>query len=189
MGSNQEPPVLITELEVKLRVHQLAREIAQRLQSYQKLTLAAVLKGGFIFASDLIRQLSTSGIKPRIDFLKASSYGDHMTSSGRVTIELDTTPPHLNGWNVLLVDDIIDTGLTLHYLHQHLLRKEPQSIITCVLLDKPSRRIVDFSPDLIGFTIPEHFVVGYGLDFAEEYRYLPYIGFIPSSQTSPVLIR
>ncbi|MFN3822217.1 MAG: phosphoribosyltransferase, partial [bacterium] len=112
------------------------------------------------------------------------SYGKDMISSGEVKLELDTTPDDLCDWWVLLTDDIADTGLTLHFLHQHLFAKGAFRVMTCVLLDKPSRRSIQFKPDFVGFTIPDRFVVGYGLDYSEDFRYLPYIGYISSPEFS-----
>ncbi len=164
---------LISELEIQYRTAQLAKQIADDFRK-DDLIIIAVLKGAFMFTADLIRRLSKYGVHHELDFIKASSYGNSTESSGKIKIETDVQMDLRNA-NVLLVDDIIDTGNTLSYIRDYLYRKNAKTVKTCVLLDKPSRRTVNFQPDYIGFEIPDHFVVGYGLDYAEMYRCLPYI--------------
>lgn len=137
----------------------------------------AVLKGAFVFLSDLMRNLS---IPVSIDFLAVSSYASGTTTSGEVRVlkDLDIA---LDGRDVLLVEDIIDTGLTVSYLHGILRARNPRSLRTAALLSKPSRRRVTVPLDYVGFTIPDRFVVGYGMDYCERYRNLTYVGFLEQS--------
>ena len=138
----------------------------------ENLHIIAVLKGAFMFMSDLVRHMN-GGVS--MDFMAVSSYAKGTTSSGEVRLmkDLDTT---LDGKDVLIVEDIVDTGLTLSYLQDILRAREPKSLRTACLLSKPSRRKIDVQVEYIGFTIEDRFVVGYGLDFDERYRNLPYIG-------------
>lgn len=163
----------ISELNIHLRTANLAARIAADFAGREMATII-VLKGAFVFASDLLRRLAIQGLTPAVDFLRAASYGESDQSSGKVSLQLDLSLD-LRGKDVLLIDDICDTGLTLGYLVEHIYRKQPSSVRTCVLVDKPSRRETEFTPDYIGFEIPNMFVVGYGLDYAEEFRCLPYI--------------
>jgi hypoxanthine phosphoribosyltransferase len=136
--------------------------------------LIAVLKGAFIFLSDLVRSIPG---KVSLDFMATSSYAAGTTTSGEVKLvkDLDLT---LDGRNVIIVEDIVDSGLTLHYLHEILRARNPRTLRTACLLSKPSRRRVDVPVEYVGFTIEDRFVVGYGLDYAEQYRNLPYIGVV-----------
>ncbi len=170
---------LISELEIRYRTARMAAEIASDYRD-RPLVIVAVLKGSFVFAADLMRRLYEQFLTPDLDFIRAASYGDGDRSSGKVSLQLDVSLA-LSGKDVLLVDDIADSGLTLSHLVAHLRCKGVASLKTCVLLDKPSRRETSFTPDYIGFTIPNLFVVGYGIDFAEHYRYLPYIASLESS--------
>ena len=166
--------VLLTERQIQDRVRELAAEI--RRDFPDDLHLIAVLKGAFIFLSDLVRQMAGH---VSLDFLAVSSYAKGTTSSGQVRLlkDLDTT---LDGRNVVIVEDIVDTGLTLTYLQDILRARGPKSLRTACLLSKPSRRLVDVKVEYIGFEIPDRFVVGYGLDFAEQYRNLPHIAVMDS---------
>lgn len=175
---NEEP--LISEIEIQHRTVELARRIASDINS-DEIVIISVLKGAFMFTADLIRRLAKYMHYIQLDFIRAKSYGDSTKSSGNLIIETDTTID-LAGKCVLIVDDIIDTGNTLSKLTVHLRDKGAGEIKTCVLLDKPSRREVVFKPDYVGFDIPNHFVVGYGLDFAEKYRSLPYITCVQESE-------
>jgi hypoxanthine phosphoribosyltransferase len=165
------PIVLIGEDELAARINALAQEIRQDLPSGQ-IHLICVLKGAFMFLSDLIRAMEGH---VTIDFMACSSYGSGTSSSGEVRLskDLDTG---IEGRDVIVVEDIVDTGLTLHYLQEILLARGPRSLRTACLLSKPSRRKIDVKVDYIGFTIEDKFVVGYGLDFGEQYRNVPYIG-------------
>ena len=171
---------LITELEIRLRVSQIAEAIARDADD-RGLVVVAVLKGAFMFLADLLRRLADLGLEPRVDFIRAASYGSGTRSKGQIKISLDCASP-VKGRTVLLVDDIVDSGRTLSRLQRHLKAKGAARVQTCVLLDKPSRREVEFQPDYVGFEIPDHFVVGYGMDFDERYRYLPFIGILEETR-------
>jgi hypoxanthine phosphoribosyltransferase len=161
--------ILLSEEQIQKRVAELAAEI--RRDFPDGLHLVAVLKGAFVFLSDLVRHMSGD---VSLDFMAVSSYAKGTTSSGevRLTKDLDTT---LDGKDVIIVEDIVDTGLTLTYLQDILRARNPRVLRTACLLSKPSRRQVDVKVEYIGFTIEDRFVVGYGLDYAEQYRNLPNI--------------
>jgi hypoxanthine phosphoribosyltransferase len=171
---SQHMDVLISAEDIQKRVSELALEI--RRDHPDGLHLVAVLKGAFMFLSDLVRAIPGDC---SLDFMAVSSYGASTSTSGEVKLikDLDTT---LEGRNVLIVEDIVDTGLTLHYLQDILRARSPQSLRTACLLSKPSRRKVDVTVDYIGFTIEDRFVVGYGLDSAEQHRNLPHIAILDS---------
>jgi hypoxanthine phosphoribosyltransferase len=162
--------VLIPSDHIQARVAELGREI-RAAYGDDPITCVGVLKGSFIFMADLVRAI---GGDVRCDFLAVSSYHGGMRSSGVVRITEDLRAP-VEGHHVLLVEDIVDTGLTLDYLQRLIGVRAPRSLRTCSLLDKPSRREVDVKPDFIGFSIPDEFVVGYGLDLGERFRNLPHI--------------
>jgi hypoxanthine phosphoribosyltransferase len=161
--------ILLSAEEIQKRVAELAGEI--RRDFPDGLHMVAVLKGAFVFLSDLARNMQGH---VSLDFMAVSSYAKGTTSSGEVRLlkDLDTT---LDGKHVVIVEDIVDTGLTLMYLQDILRARNPRTLRTCCLLSKPSRRQVDVKVEYIGFTIEDRFVVGYGLDYAEQYRNLPYI--------------
>jgi hypoxanthine phosphoribosyltransferase len=165
------PTVLIGEDELQARITALAHEIRQDFPAGQ-IHLICVLKGAFLFLGDLIRAMDGH---VTIDFMACSSYGGGTTSSGEVRLAKDLDSG-IEGRDVIVVEDIVDTGLTLHYLQEILLARGPRSLRTACLLSKPSRRKIDVTVDYVGFTIEDKFVVGYGLDYAEQYRNLPYIG-------------
>jgi len=162
---------LISEPEIRHRIRSLAAEIERDYPPQDGIHLVAVLKGGFMFMADLVRAMSE---RVTMDFMAVSSYGKGTTSSGQVRV-LKDLDSNVEGRNIILVEDIVDTGLTLHYLQELLRARAPKSLKTACLLSKPSRRKVDVQVDYIGFTIEDHFVVGYGLDYAEKYRNLPFI--------------
>ena len=164
------PPVLLSREQIAARVAGLAEEI--RRDHPGDVHLVCVLKGAFMFLSDLIRALPGDAT---IDFMALSSYGKSTKSSGEVRL-LKDLDSGLEARDVVIVEDIVDTGLTLTYLQDILRARGPKSLRTACLLSKPSRRKVDVKVDYIGFTIEDKFVVGYGLDYAERYRNLPYIG-------------
>ena len=166
--------VLISEAEIKQRITSLAAEIERDYPQGEEIHLVAVLKGGFMFMADLVRAMSE---RVSMDFMAVSSYGKGTTSSGQVRV-LKDLDSNLEGRHIIVVEDIVDTGLTLHYLQDLLKARAPKSMKTACLLSKPSRRKVDVQVDYIGFTIEDHFVVGYGLDYAEKYRNLPYIAIL-----------
>jgi hypoxanthine phosphoribosyltransferase len=167
--------VLIDQPALEARIRELGAEIRAALP-HDDIHFVCVLKGGFMFLSDLVRALDG---RVSMDFIAVSSYGASTKSSGEVRLvkDVDTS---LAGRHVVIIEDIVDTGLTLHYLQDILRRRGPASLHTACLLSKPSRRKVDVKVDFIGFTIDDQFVVGYGLDYAEQYRNLPYIGLLQS---------
>jgi len=163
--------VLVSQADIQHRIVTLAAEIERDYPAGNGIHLVAILKGGFMFMADLVRAMSE---RVTMDFMAVSSYGKGTTSSGQVRV-LKDLDSNVEGRHVILVEDIVDTGLTLHYLQDLLKARAPASLRTACLLSKPSRRKVDVKVDYIGFTIDDHFVVGYGLDYAEKYRNLPYI--------------
>ena len=165
--------VLITPRQLEQRVDEVAREIAAGAPS-ENLVVIGILRGSFIFLADLVRDLYQHGVRPRIDFLTLESYGSETESSGQVRVVKDIRMD-VQGADVMLVDDILDSGRTLSFASQHLLAKGARSVKTCALLDKPSRRVIPFEADFVGFKVPDTFVVGYGLDYDSYYRELPYI--------------
>jgi len=167
------PSVLIDQDELSARIAALGQEIRHDLPAGQ-IHLICVLKGAFLFLGDLIRAMPGH---VTIDFMACSSYGSGTSSSGEVRLSKDLDVG-IEGRDVIIVEDIVDTGLTLHYLQEILLTRNPRSLRTACLLSKPSRRKIDVKVDYIGFTIEDKFVVGYGLDYAEQYRNLPYIGIL-----------
>ncbi|MEQ1912799.1 MAG: hypoxanthine phosphoribosyltransferase [Vicinamibacterales bacterium] len=172
MTDRRPSSVLITAESIQARVAELATQI--RADYPGNVHIIAVLKGAFIFMSDLIRHMDGS---VSIDFMALSSYAKGTTTSGEVRLLKDLDHA-LDGKDVLIVEDIVDTGLTLTYLQDVLRARNPRVLRTACLLSKPSRRKVDVKVEYVGFTIEDHFVVGYGLDYAEQYRNLPYIGLI-----------
>ena len=163
--------VLIDEASLQAKVAEMGARISADYANKQ-VTLVSVLKGALPFMADLMRAIS---IPVRIDLMEVSSYGSGTESSGRVRILKDLSSS-IEEKHVLIVEDIIDTGLTLNYLTQYLGGKNPASLGICALLDKPARRLVEIDLDYRGFEIPDRFVIGYGLDYDEIYRNLPYIG-------------
>lgn len=166
-GGQEKLKVLIRRAAIQKRVREVAQQITRDYKG-QKVHLIGVLKGACIFLSDLIREIN---LDTSIDFIAVSSYGKGKQSSGQVRVlkDLDSS---IEGLNVVLVEDILDTGLTLSYLLRILQQRKPKSLRVAALLDKPSRRLKDVKGDYVGFTIPNEFVVGYGLDYAERYRNL-----------------
>ncbi|MFC0322960.1 hypoxanthine phosphoribosyltransferase [Gallibacterium melopsittaci] len=164
---------LISEEEVCSRIKELGQEITQYYQHNQSkgLYVVGLLRGSFMFMADLVREIK---LPLEIDFMTTSSYGSGMTTNHDVKIAKDLEGD-IKGKDVLIVEDIIDTGYTLDKVHQILSLREPNSLTICTLLDKPSRREVEVNVDWVGFTIPDEFVVGYGIDYAQQYRQLGYI--------------
>ncbi|MCS7014843.1 MAG: hypoxanthine phosphoribosyltransferase [Gemmatales bacterium] len=171
---------LIGPEQIRQRIRELAQEI-RRDYAQQYPVLVGVLKGAFVFLADLVRELR---IPVECDFVKISSYGKNTETSGQITLQLDTTIP-LAGRHVLVVEDIVDTGLTTAWLIEHLKKKTPASLRVCALLDKPARRRLEVPIDYVGFRIPDRFVVGYGIDCAEAFRELDYIGYVAQEETAP----
>ena len=167
--------ILISAEELDATVTRLASEIDRDYAAPdKKLVLLCILKGSIVFMGDLMKKLT---VPVEIDCMKVSSYGG-TESSGNINIRLDVTRPDVHECDFLIVEDIIDSGRTLSYLTGYLNHKGARSVKTCTRLDKPSRRVVDFTPDYIGLEIPDEFVVGYGLDYSEKYRALPYVGIL-----------
>ena len=168
---NDVSEILYTEEKLQEIVQAMGRRITEDYQG-KNLFLVSVLKGSLIFMADLMWAID---LPCAIDFLSVSSYGAGTTTSGEVRIlkDLDST---LEGRDVLVVEDILDSGVTLSFLLKNLSARQPRSIRLCTLLDKPERRKVDIRPDYVGAVVPDEFIVGYGLDYAEKYRNLPFIG-------------
>ncbi len=175
-----ELEVLLSEEAIRDRVTELATQISNdyKAEGAEDVYMLGVLRGAFIFLADLSRRLT---IPRRVDFIALSSYEDTSTTSGAVRLVLDVRAP-LRGKHVLVVEDIVDSGKTLEYLLRTLEAREPASLKTCVLLQKPDRLEVPVSIDYLGFTIPDKWVVGYGLDYTDRYRTLPYIGVVQPHQ-------
>ncbi len=166
--------VLVSEKEIEQIIIRLAKEIDNDVEgSEKKLLLICVLKGSMIFTADLMRKIKTP---LELDFIKASSYGSGTVSSGQLKISLECSDHDWKNTNVLIVEDIVDSGNTLSRLVRFFRNKGAEYVKTCTLLDKPERREVDFDPDFVGARVPNEFVVGYGLDAAESYRELPFVG-------------
>lgn len=168
--------VLFSEETLRRRVAELGAEITRDYQGKEPI-LASVLRGSYIFMADLARAID---LPVRVDFMSVSSYGKGTKSSGQVQITKDLSD-EIEGKDLIVVEDILDSGNTLYYLLQVLQARHPASIRLCTLLDKPERRVKPITADYAGFTVPDAFVVGYGLDYAERYRNLPYIGILKPS--------
>ena len=165
--------VMINKEEIKKRVSELGAEISKDYKGESILAIC-VLKGAVLFMSDLIRELN---VETKIDFMAVSSYGASTKSTGVVRI-LKDLDSNIEGENVIIVEDIIDSGLTLKYLKEYLLARNPKSLKICTLLDKPERRATDIRADYVGFSIENKFIVGYGLDYDQKYRNLPDISYL-----------
>ena len=163
--------VLFSEEELKNRVAEIAAQIDKDYEGKQPL-LVSVLRGSFVFMADLVRQIH---LPCTVDFMAVSSYGAGTSSSGQVKIIKDLSE-QIEGKDLIVVEDILDSGNTLSFLKQYFLTKGAASVAICTLLDKPSRRTKIITADYVGFTVPDEFVVGYGLDYCQKYRNLPYIG-------------
>ena len=168
--------VIKSEEEIAARVAELA-DVLNKQYKDKDTVFIGVLKGSFIFMADLMRKID---LYCDIDFMAVSSYGSGSVTSGQIKITKDLTLD-IKGRHVVVIEDILDSGLTLEYLTKYLMTKEPASLSVCALLDKKARRQVDVGVDLIGFNIPDAFAVGYGLDYAQKYRNLPYIGVLKPS--------
>jgi hypoxanthine phosphoribosyltransferase len=169
----RQPPgvgeVVFTAAQIRGRVARLARQIS-RDYAGRELRLVTVLKGGVFFVADLARRLE---VPATLDFLAIASYGtDSPIGAVRITKDLDDS---ITGRHVIIVEDVVDTGLTLSYIHADLLRRGPASLRVCILFDRPHRRLIDLPIDYTGFDLPDRFLVGYGLDWRQQYRHLPYV--------------
>ena len=168
--------ILVSEEEIDSITSSLAEKITEDYKDSEKeLILLCVLKGSIVFTSDLIKKIQ---IPLEVETMKVSSYADSTVSSGVIKIQLDLCRDDLSKVDILIVEDIVDSGRTLSYLMEMLRDRGPASMRLCTLLDKPDRRVVQVPVDYTGFQIPDEFVVGYGLDYAQKYRNLPYIGIV-----------
>ncbi|MCL2034992.1 MAG: hypoxanthine phosphoribosyltransferase [Oscillospiraceae bacterium] len=163
--------ILITEEQLRSKVTEMGKRISEDYKN-KNLLMVSVLKGSVVFMADLMRAID---IPVRLDFMSVSSYGSGVKTSGVVKIIKDLDIP-IEGYDLLIVEDILDSGMTLSYLKEILSARSPKSMRIMTLLDKPERRKVDITADYVGFTIPDQFVVGYGLDYSEKYRNLPFVG-------------
>lgn len=172
--SNDLKMILIDEKEIDAIVTDIAAQIDRDYRdSNKKLLLLCILKGSVVFMGELMKKIT---LPLEIDFMKVSSYGSGTKTSGQINIMLDLYRNDLEDVDIIIIEDIIDSGRTLSHLQKYLALKGANSVKTCTLLDKPSRREVEFTPDYVGREIPDEFVVGFGLDFDEKYRNLPYVG-------------
>ncbi|HKM28066.1 MAG TPA: hypoxanthine phosphoribosyltransferase, partial [Anaerovoracaceae bacterium] len=169
--------ILYTQDEIWQRSKEIAKQISEDYAG-EELMLVGTLKGAILWMGDIMKNLS---IETTIDFMVASSYGSGTTSSGVVTISKDIDLD-LYGKNILLIEDIVDTGTTLKFLKEHLADRRPKSVKICTLLDKPCGRKADLEPDYVGFTVGDLFIVGYGLDYDQRYRDLPYISYLSGNE-------
>jgi hypoxanthine phosphoribosyltransferase len=176
--------VLFDEDTIANRNEALAQEIAR--SKPENLLVVAVLKGSFMFAADLIRALHRTGLSPQVEFVHLSSYLDGTVSTGQVTILRDVESD-VRGRDVLLVDDILESGRTVTFAKDLLMARGAKSVKTAVLLEKPGKRAVQIQPDYVGFTCPDVFVIGYGMDVAHSYRQLPYVGVLDHLDKEPHL--
>lgn len=169
----REIHVLFNQKEMEQRIAELAKQIEKDYEG-KEITVLCVLKGASFFTIQLTQKIKN---KMEIQFIELSSYGNNTTSSGTITIKRDMEHS-LKGKNVLIVEDIIDTGRTMQFLLERIKKENIESVKVATLLDKPERRVVELTADYVGFTIPNKFVLGYGMDYEEYYRNLPYIGYI-----------
>jgi hypoxanthine phosphoribosyltransferase len=167
--------LLFDAAQIARRVEELASEIARTMPG--ELTIVGLLKGSFVFVADLVRALDRAGLAPRVEFMQLQSYGCGRESSGDMRL-IGAVPEGIGGRRILLVDDVADTGCSLAYARELLRSAGASEIRICALVDKPSRRKVELSPDFVGFTVGDVFVVGYGIDWAEAHRHLPCIGIL-----------
>jgi len=168
--------ILLTEEQIRRRVQEMGEALSRDYAGKEPIFIG-VLKGCFVFMADLMRQVS---VPCSVDFMAVSSYGSATTTTGAVKINKDLSQD-IEGRDVVIIEDILDSGVTLGYLTKYLQNRKPASIAIATLLDKPARRRAEVYADYVGFTVPDAFVVGYGLDYAEKYRNLPYIGILKPS--------
>ena len=177
LSNHKDIDILITDAEIAARTNQLARLITDQFKGTEQLVVVGLLRVSFIFIADLVRRMA---LPVEVDFMTVSSYGNNTESSRQVRIIQDLETPIKNR-DVLLVEDIIDTGHTLSQVKQILLTRTPKSLSICTLLNKPSRREIDVEVDWVGFDIPDDFVIGYGIDYAQQGRNLPHIGVVKTT--------
>lgn len=169
--------ILFTEEQIRNRAKELAEEIARDYEG-EEVILLCTLKGSVLWMADLMKEIP---LDVKIDFVSANSYGSATSTSGVVTITKDVDMDLFNK-NVIIVEDIVDTGTTLKHLKEYLKERNPKAVKICTMLDKPARRVIDLEPDYIGFTVDDLFVIGYGLDYDQKYRNLPYISYLESNE-------
>ena len=172
MRTSDIKEILITKEDLAKRIKELGKEITKDYKDSKNLLLIGILKGSVVFLADLMREID---LHTQIDFMTVSSYGSGAKTTGSITIKKDLDTD-IEGCDVIIVEDIIDSGVTLHNLKNLLLERNPKSLKICALLDKKERREIDVTVDYAGFDIPNEFIVGYGLDYADNYRNLDYIG-------------
>lgn len=177
--SGRRIEVLFDAQTIAGRVAAIARDIGAA--DMDRLLVVAVLKGSFIFSADLLRAMHEAGQSPEVEFISLSSYKDATVSSGQVTILRDIESD-VTGRSILLVDDILESGRTLAYAKDLMVARGARQVKTCVLLDKPGKRVAEIDADFVGFTCPDRFVVGYGMDMAHAFRELPFVGVVLSAQ-------
>ena len=165
--------ILFTEEEILKRVEEIANDLYQKFGD-EEVTFVCTLKGAVFFACDLLKKYKGDA---RIEFLRVSSY-EGESSTGKINLKLPLDAEKINGKNVVIVEDIVDTGYTLDYINKYISDMNPKTLISCTLLDKESRRVVDVNPTYSGFVVDDLFVIGYGLDYDQKYRNLPYIGVV-----------
>lgn len=178
-GEPRARPLFSAE-EIAGRVRALAREIAA--SGPKRLLVIVVLKGGFVFAADLVRALALEGVRLEIEFISLASYGAQLKSSGEVRVVRDIEVP-VAGRDVLIVDDVLDSGLTLRFAHELMRSRGASRVSIAVMVDKPAGRRVQIEGDYVGFTCPDYFVVGYGMDAAHAWRELPFVGVLESTSS------
>jgi hypoxanthine phosphoribosyltransferase len=167
--------ILVTEEQINKITTDIAKKINEDYKNSRQLVLICILKGSLMFTCEIMKKLN---LPVEIEFMKVSSYGSGTNSSGMINIHLDLKREDIGDADFIIVEDIIDSGRTLAHLVRYLEDRGAKSVKTCTLLDKPSRRVVDFVPDYRGMEIPDKFVVGFGLDYDEKYRNLPYVGIL-----------
>lgn len=165
--------ILVTEDQIDKITSDIAEKINQDYKNSKQLVLICILKGSLMFTCELMKKIT---LPVELEFMKVSSYGSSSVSSGMINIHLDLKREDIGDADFIIIEDIIDSGRTLAHLVRYLADRGAKSVKTCTLLDKPSRRVVDFTPDYCGMEIPDKFVVGFGLDYNERYRNLPYVG-------------
>lgn len=174
--TNDIKSILITEEEIGEITSRLAAKITEDYKNSEKLVLVCILKGSLMFTTELMKKIPLRNLE--VEFMKVSSYGSGTVSSGVLNIHLDMKREDLSDADFLIVEDIIDSGNTLYRLVKYLRERGANSVKTCTMLDKPDRRVVEFTPDYCGAIIPDEFVIGFGLDYDEKYRNLPYVGIL-----------
>ena len=173
---NDLKSILVTEKQIDEITTKIAAQITEDYKNSDKLVLVCILKGSLMFTTELMKKIPLANLE--VEFMKVSSYGSGTVSTGVLNIHLDMKREDLSDADFLIVEDIIDSGNTLYRLVKYLKERGANSVKTCTMLDKPDRRVVEFTPDYCGAVIPDEFVIGFGLDYDEKYRNLPYVGIL-----------